>query len=307
MSKTTKTTLPPTTTTTTTTQRTVAHGRRGRHEAALPAAGGKLDKFLDTPTADKVLQGVQAQVRIAQAVIEDALKRYRPDELLIAYNGGKDCLVLLVLILASLPTHFPFQHPPPASDSASDSSRQNHSNATRTAQSSNSLASRFPHALQALYIRPPRPFAEVDAFVAETTATYHLDLSTSDQPMKAALAEYLVERPRVKAVFVGTRRTDPHGAALSFFDETDPDWPRFMRVHPRHRLALPGSLGSLEIPYCPLYDMGYTSLGGTDDTHPNPALKRGDDNTKEEKETSSGFRPAYELMDDDEERLGRDR
>lgn len=50
--------------------------------------------------------------------------------------------------------------------------------------------------------------------------------------MKAALAEYLVERPRVKAVFVGTRRTDPHGAALGFFDETDQDWPRFMRVHP---------------------------------------------------------------------------
>lgn len=99
-------------------------------------------------------------------------------------------------------------------------------------QSSNSLASRFPHALQALYIRPPRPFAEVDAFVAETTATYHLDLATSDKPMKTALAEYLVERPRVKAVFVGTRRTDPHGAALTFFDETDQDWPRFMRVHP---------------------------------------------------------------------------
>lgn len=72
----------------------------------------------------------------------------------------------------------------------------------------------------------------MDAFVAETTATYHLDLATSDKPMKAALAEYLVERPRVKAVFVGTRRTDPHGAALSFFDETDQDWPRFMRVHP---------------------------------------------------------------------------
>ncbi|KAK6828148.1 phosphoadenosine phosphosulfate reductase [Apiospora arundinis] len=259
----------------------------------------KLDILLDTPTDDKVLKGVQAQVRIAQSVIEDALKRYRPDELLIAYNGGKDCLVLLVLILASLPTHFPFHDP---------SQQQNH-NSTRTAPSSNSLASRFPHALQALYIRPPRPFAEVDAFVAETTQTYHLDLSTSDQPMKAALAEYLVERPRVKAVFVGTRRTDPHGAALGFFDETDQDWPRFMRVHPVidwHYREVWGFIRALEIPYCPLYDMGYTSLGGTDDTHPNPALRRADDNTKQE-ETSNGFRPAYELMEDDEERLGRDR
>jgi FAD synthetase len=48
-----------------------------------------------------------------------------------------------------------------------------------------------------------------------------------------------------------------------------------------------------------LYDQGYTSLGGTKDTHPNPLLKRGED--------PEGFRPAYELLEDNEERLGRDR
>lgn len=47
--------------------------------------------------------------------------------------------------------------------------------------------------------------------------------------------------------------------------------------------------------------MGYTSLGGTDDTLPNPALK-----AHEGKPTKTGFRPAYELMDDGEERLGRE-
>ncbi|KAK7956317.1 uncharacterized protein PG986_005539 [Apiospora aurea] len=272
----------------------------------------KLDKFLDTQTDDKVLKGVQAQVRIAQSVIEDALKRYRPDELLIAYNGGKDCLVLLVLILAQLPSHFPFQHPPSSStpDNSPTQQQQQQNHNTRTARSSNSLASRFPHALQALYIRPPRPFPEVDSFVSETTATYHLDLATSDQPMKAALAEYLVERPRVKAVFVGTRRTDPHGAALGFFDETDQDWPRFMRVHPVidwHYREVWGFIRALDVPYCPLYDKGYTSLGGTDDTHPNPALRRSNEGSTEEEKNKNGFRPAYELMEDDEERLGRDR
>ena len=57
-----------------------------------------------------------------------------------------------------------------------------------------------------------------------------------------------------------------------------------------------------------MYDQGYTSLGGTRDTHPNPQLKRpgsgkgaGSDADGDE----TGFRPAYELMDDDEERLGR--
>ena len=52
----------------------------------------------------------------------------------------------------------------------------------------------------------------------------------------------------------------------------------------------------LGIPYCELYDRGYTSLGGTTDTHPNPALR-----------VEGGFRPAYELEMDEEERLGRDR
>jgi FAD synthetase len=40
----------------------------------------------------------------------------------------------------------------------------------------------------------------------------------------------------------------------------------------------------------------FTSLGGTLDTHPNPSLK-----------VSSGFKPAYELMDESKERCGRDK
>lgn len=55
----------------------------------------------------------------------------------------------------------------------------------------------------------------------------------------------------------------------------------------------------LGIPYCELYDQGYTSLGGTTDTHPNPALRAEGQEAR--------FRPAYELEMDEEERLGRDR
>ena len=59
-------------------------------------------------------------------------------------------------------------------------------------------------------------------------------------------------------------------------------------------------LKHLDIPYCELYDQGYTSLGGTTDTHPNPALQV----VGPAGELS--HRPAYELEDDDLERLGRD-
>ena len=55
----------------------------------------------------------------------------------------------------------------------------------------------------------------------------------------------------------------------------------------------------LDIPFCSLYNQGFTSLGGTRNTRPNPALAL-DGETK-------SFRPAYELTRDDEERLGRDK
>lgn len=52
------------------------------------------------------------------------------------------------------------------------------------------------------------------------------------KPMKAAFADYLRDAPSVKAILVGTRRTDPHGEHLKHFDPTDSGWPAFVRIHP---------------------------------------------------------------------------
>ena len=55
------------------------------------------------------------------------------------------------------------------------------------------------------------------------------------------------------------------------------------------------------LPYCTLYDQGYTSLGKTTDTLPNPALKKlikGDSHIQE-------YWPAYMLSDWTLERAGR--
>jgi FAD synthetase len=183
----------------------------------------------------------------------------------LSYNGGKDCLVLLILYLSLLSTH---PHLPPT--------------------------------LSSILIPPPHPFPAVDAFIAQTSTRYHLDLARySSGSMKDAFREYLDSRGKeIQAIFVGTRRTDPHGAKLTAFDMTDGGWPSFMRVHPvlEWRYAeVWAFLRYLGIEYCELYDQGYTSLGGTNDTRPNPALRK-----------ESGYRPAFELEDDGEERLGRD-
>ncbi|GAD99193.1 hypothetical protein THITE_2171095 [Paecilomyces variotii No. 5] len=227
----------------------------------------KVTAFLEQSTEDELIQRVQGQVRTSMQVIEEALRRYRLEELSLSYNGGKDCLVLLVLILACLP---------------------------------NLTASSTGATLRAIYIVSHHPFPEVEAFVQTSATYYHLDLIRYMLPIRDALETYLREKPTVKAIFVGTRRTDPHGERLTHFDPTDPNWPQFMRIHPVidwNYVDIWTFIRQLRIPYCNLYNEGFTSLGGMTDTHPNPALARKGDVTS--------FRPAYELVDDDEERLGR--
>ncbi|CRG86531.1 hypothetical protein PISL3812_03538 [Talaromyces islandicus] len=225
----------------------------------------KIDTFLAHDAESPLLRRVQAQLRISIAVVDEALSKFQPEEIALSYNGGKDCLVLLVVILARFSVR-------PA-ESPTNTTADN----TVTTSNGTTKPSKVPQQLQSVYIVPPHPFPEVDAFVASSGAEYHLDVDRYSLPMKEGLEAYLADRPSVKAIFVGTRRTDPHGEKLTHFDPTDAGWPAFMRIHP-----------------------GYTSLGGTRDTHPNPQLKIKGENGRE-------FRPAYELTEDDEERLGRDR
>lgn len=83
-----------------------------------------------------------------------------------------------------------------------------------------------------MYIVSEHPFQEVDDFVSSSSQTCSLSLSRYAKDMKAAFTEYLGDYPNVKAIFVGTRRTDPHGEHLTHFDPTDHGWPSFMRIHP---------------------------------------------------------------------------
>ncbi|KAF3923994.1 hypothetical protein ABW21_db0203298 [Orbilia brochopaga] len=219
-------------------------------------------------------------------------------------------------------------HPPPLPSPPAGEDRENTPPSPDTPATSTSASSisngTTAHKIQTVYIHSSHPFAEVDSFVARCVREYHLALLRYDETkgMKSAFRVYLAQNPAVRAVFVGTRRTDPHGGSLRHFDMTDGGWPVFMRCHPVidwHYADVWGFLRELDIPYCPLYDLGYTSLGGTMDTHPNPALQRGvvpaaaetngEATVERRKSLSTCFRPAYELdfEADMKERLGRDR
>ncbi|KAF2670507.1 phosphoadenosine phosphosulfate reductase [Microthyrium microscopicum] len=246
----------------------------------------KVDAFLAKKQETDLLRDVQAQLRVAIGVVDEALTTFEPEHISISYNGGKDCLVLLIVILSCLAPRFP-----PSTS------------ATTTLTNGTSKPSTFPEKLQAVYIVTADPFSEVDDFVVSSSATYHLNVSRYTCSIKEGLEAYLQDRPNVKAIFIGTRRTDPHGENLKHFDPTSAGWPDIMRVHPVidwHYAEIWAFIRSLDIDYCPLYDQGYTSLGGTRDTHPNPVLQKQSD-------SGQAFRPAYELTEDDQERLGRDR
>ncbi|MCJ1480606.1 3'-phosphoadenosine 5'-phosphosulfate sulfotransferase [Schaereria dolodes] len=158
----------------------------------------RIEAFLQEDVQTETLKRVQQRTRISLNVIQEALKRYSLPSLSLSYNGGKDCLVLLILYLSALPTH-----------------------------------STLPSLLESIYIVPPHPFPEVDVFVDASSHQYCLSLERfARESMKAAFADYLAEKRKIKAIFVGTRRTDPHGGNLTHFDETDHGWPAFVRVHP---------------------------------------------------------------------------
>ncbi|PHH58634.1 hypothetical protein CDD81_5015 [Ophiocordyceps australis] len=232
------------------------------------------------------------RLRVAESltIIQEALRRYRHQELSLSYNGGKDCLVLLILILSCLP----------AAMDHDDKPQCNGVNKPTATPHTTGQQESLLRPLQAIYIAPPDPFPEVEDFVALSTAHYQLSLTRYALPMRQALEAYRHDMPAVNAIFMGTRRTDPHSEFLTPFSPTDKDWPQFMRINPvldwqYHEIW--AFIRHLDIPFCSLYNQGYTSLGGVKNTRPNPALALNGDVT--------AYRPAYELQCENEERLGR--
>ncbi|KAI9043920.1 FAD synthase [Aspergillus affinis] len=264
--------------------------------AVIAQCHHRVHSFLEeSHPEDSLLAAVQRQTRTSLDVVVSALTRYNPlTELSLSYNGGKDCLVLLILFLAGL-------HPHLTADN------KNHDNSGESGD--REVLTSIP----SIYALPPDPFPAVEDFVQWSSRAYHLSIVkyTTHPPhatLRSSFQDYLARNPLIKAIFVGTRRTDPHGAKLTHFDRTDSGWPDFVRVHPVidwHYAEIWAFIRHLDLKYCPLYDQGYTSLGGTGDTHPNPML-RVDAKKEEDQQGSAGqYRPAYELTEDLEERLGR--
>lgn len=129
---------------------------------------------------------------------------------------------------------------------------------------------------------------------------YDLELIKKKSPMRLALCSLLNERTNIKASLMGMRKGDPGSENLEAFTPTDSNWPNLIRVNPILNWSYDQVwkfLLKYNVPYCSLYDKGYTSLGTKSTTIPNPRLRDPND--------TSLYFPAYTLTDESTERQGR--
>lgn len=189
-----------------------------------------------------------------------------------SYNGGKDAVVIMHLMRAAHAAHH------------------------RNFASKNSS----PPRPKVIYFESKNEFPEVLTLLHQTVDEFDLQMIAFDDThsFSDGLNVIVKKNSGPMAFVLGTRKDDPNSGSQGLFAPSS-DWmPPFMRVNP----ALHWSYGQVwhflrlfELPYCSLYDEGYTSLGTIKDTTPCPALAR----------PNGGFWPAYMLREFDQERAGR--
>lgn len=71
------------------------------HLSCIRSSSRPSLKWLLNDTASSCDEGLVQQLLNTVATMEEVVKRYQPEEICLAFNGGKDCTVLLDLFCAT--------------------------------------------------------------------------------------------------------------------------------------------------------------------------------------------------------------
>ncbi|KAH8328069.1 hypothetical protein KR067_003646 [Drosophila pandora] len=225
---------------------------------------------LHVSSAESVMEKTNLNVELREklnrssGLIKRAMDLYSPTEWIVSFNGGKDCTVMLD-IMAKMK--------PPAVT------------------------------LRAVYVKSLDPFEEMEKFIHASSQRYGMQLRRYDGILKLAIEQLVAEEPQLRAVFLGCRHSDPGCSNLAEMMPCDNGWPPLMRIFPLLEWSyhdIWSYLRAHSLPYCSLYDQGYTSLGERHSTHLNPSLL-----VYDKKLGKLTYRAAYELEDSRLERANR--
>ncbi|VDM07665.1 unnamed protein product [Wuchereria bancrofti] len=216
----------------------------------------KFNAFRERELADGLADGFVDRLDDAMSCIDKIISLNLLDEIAIAFNGGKDCTLVLHLLRVAIDKKY----------------------------------------------GPGQTILGVHI-------VYNIIVLEASGPIREGLVQLKNMRPKLECIFMGCRATDPSVSSMkSKCQFTDDNWPRYLRLIAFRVCPILDwsyddvwrALRGICMPYCPLYDLGYTSLGGRGTTRKNDALKIvGDDGS------IIGYKPAYMLKTGTLERTGR--
>jgi len=305
----------------------------------------KDDHHSDTDSASGGTRCHQS-IQEALACLSTAYRKYGgPHSVVCSFNGGKDAVVLLHLVRAAHAKYYHDQKSQSSSTSSSSSSRNTvveakipvlrprviyFDNDDEFIEISSMLHTQVKqYDLDMICFEKGMGYAQgVTLLLHEhqkqqqqpltTTNTPSSSSSTTTANNESAGDEDDNRNQNMMAFMLGTRKGDPNAGDQNMFALSSwGNMPSFMRVNP----IIHWNYGMVwqflrhyQLPYCPLYDQGYTSLGTTQETLRCPALRikktqqqennanNDDDGTDNQKDD---YYPAYMLQEWDQERAGR--
>ncbi|KAL6950939.1 hypothetical protein ACO0QE_000221 [Hanseniaspora vineae] len=252
----------------------------------------------------------------------------------MSYNGGKDCQVLLIIYLACVYELFrdrynlqqmyldcfqingvyikqyeTFQ----ILEKFVEKSAQYYDLNMYTTQVGQNMKDSLREYLDHLHLKDYNQTSEL-----ETARGSHLDgiAKTALGQVKSRDVQHEVLNDH-HGVIIGIRRSDPYALNLKDIQRTDADWPCFTRLQPLLEWKLQNVWSFLLFanePFCKLYELGYTSIGGIKTTLKNPKLYKKDNKNlwnhfhweMEQAYVSETERPFLEVYNQDDEMVQSD-